>query len=186
MPTPNAKTPTGIKRSDHLLPPPYTPMDSMTSGQPSSSVLGGAQILRLPPNPRKHVPSTRAADRVLHDEPTSGIRRGSTRYLHDGDNIGSLAPDVRQRSQVNQPHTKSMMGIDLQCLVVIMVIDDLTITHLQLTTLGDPSLCLPVIVVMWCRPLMIVSPRRSSFSMFQDNTRDINLAMYGSIRCQIM
>ena len=39
VPTPNAKTPTGIKRSDHLLPPPYRPMDSMTSGQPSSSVL---------------------------------------------------------------------------------------------------------------------------------------------------
>ena len=73
VPTPNAKTPTGIKCSDHLLPPPYRPMDSMTSGQPSSSVLGGAQILRLPPNPHKHVPSTRAADRVLPDEPTSGI-----------------------------------------------------------------------------------------------------------------
>ena len=76
-----------------------------------------------------------------------------------------------------------MMGIKLQCLVVIMVIDDLTITHLQLTTLVDPSLCLPVIVVMWCRPLMIVSPRQSPFSMFKDNTGDINLAIYESIRC---
>ena len=80
MPTPNDKTPTGIKCSDHLLPPPYRPMDSMTSGQPSSSVLGGAHILRLPPNPRKHVPSTRAADRVLHDEP---IHPGSDEDQHD-------------------------------------------------------------------------------------------------------
>ena len=106
VPTLNTRIQPALNRSDHPPPPPFRPLDPMTSGQLSSPVFGGAQILRLPSNPHKHVPSTGDADRVLHDEPTSGIRRGSTRYLHDSDNICSLAPDVRQRSQVNQPQTK--------------------------------------------------------------------------------
>ena len=80
------KTQTGItmikrsdhtpQRSDHPPPPPYRPMDSMTSG---------GQILRLPPNPHEHPheypPSNGAAVWALHDEHTSGIGGGSTRIF---------------------------------------------------------------------------------------------------------
>ena len=41
----------------------------------------------------------------LHDKQPSGIRRGPTTYLPDRDNPYVLAPDVRPRSQVNQPQT---------------------------------------------------------------------------------
>ena len=104
VPTPNTKIQTGIDRSEHLPPPPYRSHDPMTSGRLSSPA-----PKRLPPNPQEHSyerpQSTGVADRALHDEHPAGIRRGLTTYLPGRDNPCGLAPDVRPRSQVNQPQT---------------------------------------------------------------------------------
>ena len=63
------------------------------------------------------------------------------------------------------------------------MIADLVITPRHLTTLGGPSWGLSVIVVMWCKPLVIVNTLHSHF---KDNIVDINLTRCGSIQIRMM
>ena len=180
VPTPNTKLQTGIDRSEHLPPPPYRSHDPMTSGRLSSPA-----PKRLPPNPHEHsyerAQSTTVADGALHDKQPSGIRRGLATYLPDRDNPHGLAPDVRPRSQVKQPQTHLNIVANEGSRDPVFNSDSrlgYRPPPPQLTTLGGPSWGLSVIVVMWCKPLVIVNTLPSHF---KDNIVDINLTRCGRI-----